>query len=138
MPNARHRARGGATPRRALRASPAIDGLPFAAQIVQVAGDSVVAVEGEIDMATAGALWETIERALSLGGRLVLDLERTTFIDSTGLAVLVRAYRHLGQLPEAIVVRSPSAAARRLLVISGVAPFITIEDDGVQARGARS
>ena len=48
----------------------------------------LVAVRGEVDLATVGR----IENELALlGGRpIVLDLSRVTFLDSTGLTLLIR------------------------------------------------
>ena len=56
-------------------------------------GDSVtVAVVGEIDLSTADALAAAIRDAEETEiGRIVVDLSDLTFLDSTGLAVLLQA-----------------------------------------------
>lgn len=57
----------------------------------------VVAVGGELDMSAAPDLRATIDRALEGGATtLVVDLAETTFIDSTGIGVLMSAFRRLG------------------------------------------
>ncbi len=57
---------------------------------------SVIAVEGELDLSTAPRLkWMLID---SLGAgldRLIVDLSRATFMDSTALGVLVGVKRRL-------------------------------------------
>lgn len=73
-------------------------------------------------------MWATVEQAMARSDRLVIDLTQTTFIDSTGLAVIIRAHRHRGETSEPMVIRSPSAAARKLLSISGVEQLVTIEE----------
>ena len=49
-------------------------------------------------------------------------------MDSTGLNTLVRTDQEMGQCKEAVVVRHPSPAIRRLLAIGGIETLITIED----------
>ncbi len=52
----------------------------------------LVAPAGDLDLATAEPLWEEIERLRERGlNKLVLDLRGLTFLDSTGLRLLVRA-----------------------------------------------
>jgi len=55
-----------------------------------VDGRTVVAVAGEIDVYTAPQLREQLDRQIDAGTRdLVVDLSSVTFMDSTGLGVLV-------------------------------------------------
>lgn len=100
----------------------------FGASILSTDGEIVVAVRGEIDLTAAEELWQTVSAALTMSNRLVIDLTETTFMDSTALSMLARAYRELGQVPEAVTVRSPSPCARELLRISGLEHLITIDD----------
>lgn len=58
---------------------------------------AVLAVSGEIDMASAQDFENALAEAMAHGERtaLVVDLSGVTFIDSTGLNALVRAFeRH--------------------------------------------
>jgi anti-sigma B factor antagonist len=66
---------------------------------------SVISVEGELDLSTAPSLkWMLLDSLQTPGGRLVVDLSLTTFIDSTALGVLVG------------VTRSPAVGARLAIV----------------------
>ena len=58
-------------------------------------GDAVVvAVEGELDLFTAPFLRDEVRDAIKLdGARLVLDLTALSFMDSSGLSVLIEAWR---------------------------------------------
>ena len=100
----------------------------FDVSVVSADGETIVAVRGEIDLSSAEELWSAVEQALNMSSRLVIDMTETTFMDSTALAVLARAYRELGQVPEAVVVRSPSPRARELLTICGLEQLITIQE----------
>ena len=69
------------------------------------------ALVGELDVVSAGRLEDAAERAA--GGPFVLDLERLTFIDSSGLRSLIRiALQRPADDP--VVLRNPSRPATRL------------------------
>ena len=51
----------------------------------------VLTVGGDVDLAAADGLWDSLRDALRRGVRVVADLANVTFLDSTGLRVLVRA-----------------------------------------------
>jgi anti-anti-sigma factor len=53
----------------------------------------VLDVRGEVDLAVSPALWERLETHVRSGKRVVIDLTDVAFIDSSGLALLVRAHR---------------------------------------------
>jgi anti-anti-sigma factor len=100
----------------------------FDARIERGPQDLVVVVRGEIDLASVETFSAVVDNALLETSRLVIDFSATTFLDSTGLSVLVAAHRRLGQEREAIVLRSPSDFVRRALLVSGVEDLVTIED----------
>jgi anti-sigma B factor antagonist len=52
-------------------------------------GTSLVQVRGELDMFDAPQLGRLLDAERAAGHDLVVDLRRLTFIDSSGLAVLV-------------------------------------------------
>jgi anti-sigma B factor antagonist len=62
----------------------------------EVAGHTVVEVRGEVDVYTASLLRERLLAVIDSGaGRVVADLRRVDFLDSTGLGVLVGALKRL-------------------------------------------
>jgi len=69
---------------------------PFKVHSEQRQGVFVVQVEGELDMNTALELERQLEAPLSApGASLLVDLSRCEFIDSTGIALIVKAWQAL-------------------------------------------
>jgi anti-sigma B factor antagonist len=62
----------------------------------QKQGVFVILVEGELDMNTAPELERQLEGPLAASdSTLLIDLSRCEFIDSTGIALIVRAWQKL-------------------------------------------
>lgn len=70
---------------------------PFKVHSEQEAGICVLLVEGELDMNTATQLERELEAPLKApDASLLIDLSGCEFIDSTGIALIVRAWQRLG------------------------------------------
>lgn len=100
---------------------------PFEA-FVDPAGGTTVVVRGEIDISTAPLFEASVSEVAEPGRAVVIDLTDTTFIDSTGLSVLVRLVSRLADPPdpELVVLDSPPHAVRKTLMISGLDRLVTI------------
>jgi anti-anti-sigma factor len=86
-----------------------------------VDGHSNVRVTGEIDLATATELRKRLTLVIAAGaGDLDLDLSDVTFLDCSGLAVLLAARQDLQGKQHRLIVRNPSKPVLRLLELSGV------------------
>ena len=75
----------------------------------------VAVVSGELDHHQAREVMEELEARIdqALPRRLTLDLSQLTFTDSSGIAVLLRAWRRMGQIQGSMrVVGTPPQAAR--------------------------
>jgi anti-anti-sigma factor len=82
---------------------------------------SLVAVWGEIDLATAPLLEATIRAAIDQGcTQVLLDASGVDFMDSSGLRSVLGAAERLGRDGGDLVIRSRSAHVTRLLDLSGV------------------
>ena len=91
----------------------------------------IVLVKGEVDVATSADLADTIARAMAraAGGKveLVIDLARLSFIDVSGLNVLVLAARRARADGGTLVLRSPSRHVRRLLDVLRLDAELAVE-----------
>jgi anti-anti-sigma factor len=95
--------------------------------IESTAGRMVVA--GEIDAHTAGDLAAALEPftdAPTGGSDVSLDLSGVTFMDSSGIRVLIDAHRRVEAAGDRLVVANPSRAVRRLLEISGLTDHLNV------------
>ena len=78
-------------------------------------GDAVVVLQGELDLAGSAALEAEMERLAALDGveRVVLDLSRLEFMDSSGLRAVALADRALRAAErELTLVRGPDVVQR--------------------------
>lgn len=83
-----------------------------------------VVVAGELDIATVPELSPHVTAADD-GDAVILDLAAVTFIDSTGLRLLIEAHAALGERLRIV----PSPACERLFEITGVRDRLPIADD---------
>ena len=83
--------------------------------------DSTLVVSGEIDMSTAGMLWVTINATFGPGEPARLDLSEVTFIDSSGISVLLRATRERD-----LRVTGASRQVQRVLDMAGLLPVFGV------------
>jgi anti-anti-sigma factor len=89
----------------------------------------VVAPRGEIDLATIGLVKEAVEREITPGEAIVLDLREVGFMDTSGLRYVLelteRAQRDGFGLR---LVRGPGAV-QRVFEVSGLEPRLPFVDD---------
>jgi anti-anti-sigma factor len=76
--------------------------------------------EGEIDIAASPELAEQLEESLAAGfARVVLDLNRATFLDSSGLCTILKAHATARRLDVAFAVLPGPPEVRRIFEITG-------------------
>lgn len=86
-------------------------------------GLRVVAVRGELDLGTAPELEGPLEEAVGAEEPLLIDLSECEFIDSTGIAMIVRAWQRLANgdaRSERVVICSGNDQVRRVLEVTGL------------------
>jgi anti-sigma B factor antagonist len=90
---------------------------------------TVIAVSGELDLASSPALQEELDRvAASDSQMLIIDLRALDFMDSTGLSVLVRAHQRIEEQGRQLAMVKGPQQVQRLLSLTGVAERLTLVD----------
>jgi anti-anti-sigma factor len=104
-------------------------------------GVRTISVRGELDLSTAPELEGPLNQALESGeGSMLIDLSQCEFIDSTGIALIVRAWQHLdgGGNGRALVLCSQNDQVRRVLEITGLELSIPVHGTRDEAIAALS
>jgi anti-anti-sigma factor len=83
--------------------------------VTSVEGATVVRVDGELDMATAGPLVDAVAELPAGHEPVVLDLSNVSFLDSSGMRALLEVSDRAADGGRAIGLLHPSAAVTRLL-----------------------
>lgn len=97
-------------------------------------GRCLVRLAGEVDLSVVPDLVVELEFAIEqVSPSLVVDVSAVEFIDSSGLAALVRARRRAEERGGGIVLTGPSEALDQLLRLTRLEDFFTIERTGDRA-----
>ena len=86
-------------------------------------------LSGEVDHHGAREMMAELERCVdaALPRALTLDLGGVSFMDSSGIAVLLRAYKRLDELGGAVTVTNVPAQAARVLKAAGLNRLMKFE-----------
>jgi anti-sigma B factor antagonist len=80
----------------------------------------VIALRGELDVSTVPALAEPLRQAIAIGKTaVVIDLSELTFLDSTGLMVLLNGLRRIIRQGGRLVIACANPTVLRLFEITG-------------------
>ena len=91
-------------------------------------GDGVVRLVGELDVATVSRADEALAAACASSARVVVDLAELTFMDSSGIRILLQHWSVQRERGGELVLRAPTPAVRRLLDLLGIsANGVTVE-----------
>jgi anti-sigma B factor antagonist len=100
---------------------------PFGVEVQQRDDVVIVRPRGELDLATVETLSAALD-GIDRSGRVVLDLRGLSFIDSTGLRLLVALYRQSERDGFALLLVAPEAPVDRAIQLSGLdqaLPFVS-------------
>lgn len=99
----------------------------FQVKVREQAGASVVSAEGEVDVSTAPALRQRLYE-LPESAKVVVDLSEVTFLDSTGLGVLVAALKRVRESDAGgdlrLVVTRPQVS--KVLEVTGLSTVFSV------------
>jgi len=103
----------------------------FSPELLRITVESLedarlIRATGEIDLSTIAALRHEIDAARDDAPATLLDLSGVTFIDSTGLHLLLEASRDSARSDWGFFIVRPSDAVQRLIEVSRTADLLTL------------
>ena len=104
---------------------------PFAIEIEQRAGRTILNLRGELDLATVGELEDALTQRLEAGEDLVIDLRGLQFMDSSGVRALVagHAAAQNGHGSLVIVRAKHDSEVDRVIDVSGIVTALGMVDE---------
>lgn len=97
---------------------------------IEVKGETVTArLIGELDHHTAAAIREQIDNSaeLNMPSLLVLDFEKISFMDSSGIGLVLGRYRNLAKRGAKVKVTGVSPQIYKVMRLSGIERLMTLE-----------
>ena len=89
----------------------------------------VIAPEGEIDHHETKTLRVDIDEKIvkSVPEKIVFDFSRTTFMDSSGLGLILGRYRKAKEVGVEFEIVNPGEKIMKILTMAGIDKFITVK-----------
>jgi anti-sigma B factor antagonist len=97
---------------------------------------SIVALAGELDLSTIPRLEPRLLGELRSSPAVVVDLTRLSFIDSSGIGLLIKAHRAADGARLLHIVVSPGSQVDRVFSIAGINRALTLFSDRDEAIAA--
>jgi anti-sigma B factor antagonist len=105
----------------------------FSVNVSSEGSTEIVAVTGDVDLATVDVLRAQLTSALQRAGKVVLDLREVAFMDTQGLAAVIEAERTSSAAGTPFVVVRAPATVHRLFEMIGLTDRLTVVDDPAAA-----
>jgi anti-sigma B factor antagonist len=103
--------------------------MSFEARTERLGTMTVVVLAGELDIAAEAGATAALTDAIGDGGVLVADLRELTFLDSTGVRVLLTADLHAKERGVRFGVARSDGMVRRLLEVTRIEERFPVVDD---------
>lgn len=101
------------------------EAVPFRVELAHLDGNVIVVVVGEVDLTTAPEMERVLSEVVESGSTdLVVDMAACEFIDSSGIAALLR----VNQIAHSLILRSPKVIVRRVIEVLGLNEMLQIEE----------
>lgn len=96
--------------------------------IKQVRNTLLVRIKGELDMDVAEELRWEIDKKLEAKriSNLVLNLEGVTFVDSSGLGVIIGRYKKMAGVEGKMYIVGARPSVHKILIFSGINRLVSI------------
>jgi anti-anti-sigma factor len=83
-------------------------------------GTRDIQIQGELDLAVAGRLDDVLTAAVEECSQVLVGLQQCDFIDSSGIAVILRAHNRMQEAGKQLVVYAPTDQVLRVLSMTGL------------------
>ena len=94
-------------------------------EVTDALGSVVLRISGELDISSVGSIQAAIQATFGRGlDLIVLDLSEVSFMDSSGLAMLLA----LTETIETVELRNPSGLVRRVIELTGLCGVFRIRE----------
>jgi anti-anti-sigma factor len=102
-------------------------------QTARADGHARVAADGEIDLSTCGELRQAVLSCADGAERLLLDLERIEFIDTTGLATLLELRSTLQARGVLFEIAAADGPVRQAVDVTGLGHLLAASTESDEA-----
>jgi anti-anti-sigma factor len=100
---------------------------PFTSEIRGSQGHALVILTGELDVSTAGQLYEELATLNREGAiHVALDLTTLEFIDSTGISVIIAEHKRTASAGGELIILTPHRHVRRVFEVSGLMDVLQV------------
>jgi anti-anti-sigma factor len=107
---------------------------PFSATKAERDGESLVTLSGELDMATAPDLATVLASLMGQGpDQVILDLSALSFIDSSGIAVLVASQHKMIEHGRHLTLHGARPHAMKVFEIAGLVEFLNVRTEAEES-----
>ena len=91
----------------------------------------IVKINGEIDHHTASRLRDVLDREIDVNNikNLVLDFKEVTFMDSSGIGIIVGRFKKIDALGGKMLIVRPAPQVDKILEISGIKKILSCKQE---------
>ncbi|MFL5859742.1 MAG: STAS domain-containing protein [Solirubrobacteraceae bacterium] len=112
-------------------------GQTHAATTTMLGDIAIVAISGELDLALCVKVAPDLNGVLHSPARaVVIDLEDVSLVDSSGIALLLNAFRRLDQDGRQLAIACPSGSQRRVFELTALDRQLPMYETGSDALAA--
>jgi anti-sigma B factor antagonist len=102
----------------------------------EISGQIVVALRGELDVVDAASVAASLVAVAASGRQIIVDLMGLEFIDSSGMAALVRAQRRARQTGCDVLLAAPQRQVLQMLALTRLIDVFSVHANVDEAAGS--